>query len=115
MRKHQKSSSTELRWSSGYDARLTRERSPVQARDEVFFEEWNENMLVRLWLQFWFPSGPVAQWIRHRSTEPEIVGSSPTRVILFSKTNRFALIYEHLSAFAYILSPCGVMDNALDF
>ena len=24
--------------------------------------------------------GPVAQWIRHRSTEPEIVGSSPTRV-----------------------------------
>ena len=25
--------------------------------------------------------GPVAQWIRHRSTEPEIVGSSPTRVI----------------------------------
>ena len=25
-------------------------------------------------------SGPVAQWIRHRSTEPEIVGSSPTRV-----------------------------------
>ena len=27
-------------------------------------------------------TGPVAQWIRHRSTEPEIVGSSPTRVIL---------------------------------
>ena len=26
-----------LRWSSGYDARLTRERSPVQSRDEVFF------------------------------------------------------------------------------
>ena len=25
-----------LRWSSGYDARLTRERSPVQAWDEVF-------------------------------------------------------------------------------
>ena len=25
-------------------------------------------------------NGPVAQWIRHRSTEPEIVGSSPTRV-----------------------------------
>ena len=24
-----------LRWSSGYDARLTRERSPVQSRDEV--------------------------------------------------------------------------------
>ena len=28
-------------------------------------------------------AGPVAQWIRHRSTEPEIVGSSPTRIILF--------------------------------
>ena len=27
--------------------------------------------------------GPVAQWIRHRSTEPEIVGSSPTRVKIF--------------------------------
>ena len=26
-----------LRWSSGYDARLTRERSPVQSRDEVLF------------------------------------------------------------------------------
>ena len=28
-----------LRWSSGYDARFTRERSPVQSRDEVFKEE----------------------------------------------------------------------------
>jgi hypothetical protein len=28
--------------------------------------------------------GPVAQWIRHRSTEPEIVGSSPTRIIFSS-------------------------------
>ena len=27
------------------------------------------------------PSGPVAQWIRHRPTEPGIVGSSPTRII----------------------------------
>ena len=27
----------QLRWSSGYDARLTRERSPVQSRDEVFY------------------------------------------------------------------------------
>ena len=26
-----------LRWSSGYDARLTRERSPVQSRNEVTF------------------------------------------------------------------------------
>ena len=25
-------------------------------------------------------SGPVAQWIRHRPTEPGIVGSSPTRI-----------------------------------
>ena len=28
------------------------------------------------------PGGPVAQWIRHRPTEPGIVGSSPTRIIL---------------------------------
>ena len=27
----------QLRWSSGYDARFTRERSPVQSRDEVLF------------------------------------------------------------------------------
>ena len=27
------------------------------------------------------PSGPVAQWIRHRPTELGIVGSSPTRII----------------------------------
>ena len=26
-----------LHWSSGYDARLTRERSPVQSWDEVLF------------------------------------------------------------------------------
>ena len=29
----------------------------------------------------WFHIGPVAQWIRHRPTEPGIVGSSPTGVI----------------------------------
>ena len=29
---------------------------------------------------FYLRIGPVAQWIRHRSTEPEIVGSSPTRI-----------------------------------
>ena len=28
------------------------------------------------------PSGPVAQWIRHRPTEPGIAGSSPAGVIL---------------------------------
>ena len=61
------------------------------------------------------PGGPVAQWIRHRSTEPEIVGSSPTRVILFSKSIHFVKIHEYLTAFDFIQSPCGVMDNALDF
>ena len=29
-----------------------------------------------------FPTGPVAQWIRRRPTEPGIVGSSPTGVIV---------------------------------
>ncbi len=28
-----------------------------------------------------FPEGPVAQWIRHRPTEPGIAGSSPAGVI----------------------------------
>ena len=54
----------------------------------------------------------MAQWIRRRSTEPEIVGSSPTRVIFVfmilekEKHMRFGRIDE---------GPCGVMDNALDF
>ena len=30
---------------------------------------------------FRFASGPVAQWIRHRPTEPEIAGSSPAGAI----------------------------------
>ena len=30
------------------------------------------------------PSGPVAQWIRHRPSEPGIAGSSPARVIWVS-------------------------------
>ncbi len=34
------------------------------------------------WIDFCQQAGPVAQWTRHRSTEPEIVGSSPTRVTL---------------------------------
>ena len=29
------------------------------------------------------PRGPVAQWIRHRPTGPGVVGSSPTRIMLF--------------------------------
>ena len=33
-------------------------------------------------LEVGFPGGRVAQWIRRRSSEPKIVGSSPTVVIL---------------------------------
>lgn len=33
-------------------------------------------------------SGPVAQWIRHRPTEPGIAGSSPAGVILLFKFDR---------------------------
>ena len=43
------------------------------------------SLLVRLgWdeCRHCLPRGPVAQWIRHRPTEPGIVGSSPTRIIL---------------------------------
>ena len=74
--------STELRWSSGYDARLTRERSPVQSWDGVLF-------LVCYWLKIvsmgnnFLQEGRVAQWIRRRSSEPKIVGSSPTVVMPF--------------------------------
>ena len=31
------------------------------------------------------PQGPVAQWIRHRPTEPGIAGSSPVGVIVVSE------------------------------
>ena len=37
-------------------------------------------------LEVGFPGGRVAQWIRRRSSEPKIVGSSPTVVILASAT-----------------------------
>ena len=40
--------------------------------------------LLRAFAFLFFYQGPVAQWIRHRSTEPEIVGSSPTRFIITS-------------------------------
>ena len=78
--------------------------------------------------------GPVAQWIRRRSTEPEIVGSSPTRVIFKGKISVIAKVFfpsVGVSAYGWcrdclmrarqkismgnIASPCGVMDNALDF
>ena len=32
-------------------------------------------------------SGPVAQWIRHRPTEPGIAGSSPAEIIAFHRAN----------------------------
>ena len=40
----------------------------------------------------------MAQWIRHRSTEPEIVGSSPTRIT-------FSLEYN-----AWGAGSCGIVD-----
>ena len=45
----------------GYDVRLTRGRSPVQFRVDVVYVV------------------PVAQWIRHLTTNQGIVGSNPTR------------------------------------
>ena len=50
--------------------------------------------------------GPVAQWIRHRSTEPEIVGSSPTRIIFYFQSLSPLLLWsesgciDHLQAVA---------------
>jgi hypothetical protein len=34
------------------------------------------------------PAGPVAQWIRHRPTEPGIAGSSPAGVIFHAESRR---------------------------
>ena len=39
-------------------------------------------------------SGPVAQWIRHRPTEPGIAGSSPAGVIFLILANAKA-IWSH--------------------
>ncbi len=36
-------------------------------------------------------SGPVAQWIRHRPTEPGIAGSSPAGVIFLALANTKAI------------------------
>jgi hypothetical protein len=51
-------------------------------------------------------SGPVAQWIRHRPTEPGIAGSSPAGVIFAAAVNEkeIAELKRNLSCvpFAYI-------------
>ena len=50
--------------------------------------------------------GPVAQWIRHRPTEPGIAGSSPAGVIFAAAVNEkeIAELKRNLSCvpFAYI-------------
>ena len=48
----------------------------------------------------------MAQWIRHRSTEPEIVGSSPTRV------NFFACSWHLLSSFVCVSYGQGSLYTA---
>ena len=49
----------------GYDARLTRERSPVRSRDGVL--------------------GRIAQMVERWSNKPSVVGSSPTMTIFYSR------------------------------
>ena len=66
-----------LPWSSGYDARLTRERSPVQSREEVHYFNcgWKqrsyskcENILI----------ARLAQLVERQPFKLVVVGSSPT-------------------------------------
>ena len=66
-----------LPWSSGYDARLTRERSPVQSREEVCSCDcW--------WKQRPFPKreniliARLAQLVERQPFKLVVVGSSPT-------------------------------------
>ncbi len=70
-----------LHWSSGYDARLTRERSPVQSWDEVFIAityrltprrcESSKNVRARL-----------AQLVERKALNLVVVGPSPTVGVL---------------------------------
>ena len=49
--------------------------------------------------------GPVAQWIRHRPTEPGIAGSSPAGVIV----ECYVLTYKwHVRAQAHTNKRCGI-------
>ena len=72
--------------------------------------------------------GPVAQWIRHRPTEPGIAGSSPAGVICASHPLharpawRLPRVFWSCGKSAGDVSatnrshgPCGLMDKALVF
>ena len=76
---------TGLRWSSGYDARLTRERSPVQTWDGVFsgfvaifvsMDNEEESQCILLLV------ARLAQLVERKALNLVVVGSSPTVGIL---------------------------------
>ena len=50
-------------------------------------------------------SGPVAQWIRHRPTEPGIAGSSPAGVIFSTSALRAVLLLKLFDLHAIFSSP----------
>ena len=57
------------------------------------------------------PRGPVAQWIRHRPTEPGIVGSSPTGVIVLCQSMPVSpYVWNQTMSFAqeFMMRPCGL-------
>ena len=66
-----------LHWSSGYDARLTRERSPVQSWDEVLIDlslhlAQSRSECSKL------PYARLAQLVERKALNLVVVGSSPT-------------------------------------
>ena len=50
-------------------------------------------------------AGPVAQWIRHRPTEPGIAGSSPAGVIFSTSALRAVLLLKLFDLHAIFSSP----------
>ena len=70
-----------LHWSSGYDARLTRERSPVQSWDEVLIDlslhlAQSRSECSKL------PYARLAQLVERKALNLVVVGSSPTVGVL---------------------------------
>ena len=63
-------------------------------------------------------SGPVAQWIRHRPTEPGIAGSSPAGVIFLALANAKAtMVVARISVWRQLLGykmvPRGLEPRTL--
>ena len=67
-----------LCWSSGYDARLTRERSPVQSWDRVFVAQKFKNAKFLRLFVYDRVHARLAQLVERKALNLVVVGSSPT-------------------------------------